>query len=140
MKAAALVFLLASAARLAAETDPNDPDAFVPQTNLRKEIHAIYPYEPAAQAPAPAAPVLSPKPSPTSHPDFSEAGPSSPRATRRLNRLNAAIVQEEAEARSAAVARKLGIGLSTVPLGGGWRAGVATAFYIPVMVGVGIAW
>jgi hypothetical protein len=139
MKAAALVFVLASAARLAAETDPSDPDAFVPQTNLRKEIHAIYRYEAAAKAPAPAAPVLSPKPSPTLHPDFSEGSPA-PRDTRRINRLNAAIVQEEADARSAAVARKLGIGLSTVPLGDGWRAGVATAFYVPVMVGLGVAW
>ena len=57
-----------------------------------------------------------------------------------MNELHRAVVQEAAEARSAAIASKLGIGLSTVSLGGRWQAGVATAFYIPVMAGIGFAW
>ena len=62
------------------------------------------------------------------------------RSARQMNELHRAVVQEAAEARSAAIASKLGIGLSTVSLGGRWQAGVATAFYIPVMAGIGFAW
>ncbi|HEY1764290.1 MAG TPA: hypothetical protein VGF85_05155 [Opitutaceae bacterium] len=141
MKAIAWIALIIFPALLAAEADPNDPDALVPVTNLQKEIHAIYRYEPHPRPYTPKPPpFLVPKESAPARPDFDQTPPAEPRNVREMRRLDAAIVQEKADARKAEVAKNLGIGLQTVPLGGPWYAGAATAFYIPVLVDVGFHW
>jgi hypothetical protein len=140
MKATVLIFLFAFPAALAAQIDPSDPDAFVPATNLRKEIHAIYRYEPQAATPAPAAPFLAPRPAAPAQTDFVESAPVQPQNSREMNRLAGVIVQEQVDAKAALVAKNLGIGLVGVPLGRHWFVGAATAFYIPVMIGIGASW
>lgn len=140
MKAIVWFALIASPALLAAETDPNDPDAFVPATNLRKEIHSIYRYEAQPHPHPPRAPIFAPKASEPAQPDFADAAPVENGNSRAMRRLGAAIVQEKNDAHNAMVAKNLGIGVWSTPIGGGWHAGVATAFYIPVFVGIGLSW
>ena len=65
---------------------------------------------------------------------------SAPRDSRKMDDLHASLAQEKADARSAAIASKLGIGVSSVHLGGNLVAGVATVFYIPIAVGIGFSW
>jgi len=57
-----------------------------------------------------------------------------------MNRLNEAIVQERADARAALVASRLGIGVSSVRVGRYFSVGAATAFYLPVEVGLSVIW
>ncbi len=140
MKPATLAFLLLSASPLVASSGADDPQSFVPQTDIRKEIHSIYRYEPSARVTPPPPPFLARVANPPEPLEISEPAPEPLRSARQMNELHRAIVQEAADARSAAIASKLGIGVSTVSLGGRWRAGAATAFYIPVMVGIGFAW
>jgi hypothetical protein len=140
MKPVAWVFLLVCAAPLVAATGSDDAEAVEPHTDMRKEIHAIYRYEPSARVTPPPAPFLAHPTAEADRHEISEPAPAPLRDTRSMNELHRAIVQEEADARSAAIASKLGIGVSTVSLGGRWKAGVATAFYIPVMVGIGFSW
>ena len=140
MKAIAWIALIALPALLAAETDPNDPDAFAPATNIRKEIHSVYRYVPQAHPLPPTAPIFVAKAAEVPRQDFVDAAPLENGNSRTMRRLGVAIAQEKTDARNAMVAKNLGIGLWTKPIGGGWFAGAATAFYIPVFVGVGISW
>jgi hypothetical protein len=57
-----------------------------------------------------------------------------------MNHLHEAVLREQADARAAMVASRLGIGVSSVHLGRYLVAGAATAFYIPVAIGVGVTW
>ncbi len=140
MKTAAWVLLLVSAAPFAVAGGADDPDSSVPQTDIKKELRSIYRYEPSTRVAAPAAPFLAHTPAEPAHLEISEPAPEPLRTARQMNELHRAIVEETAEARSAAIASRLGIGVSSVSLGGRWQAGVATVFYIPVMAGIGFSW
>jgi len=140
VKAAALLLLFASAAALAAGED-RDPAAAVPKTDIRREALSLYKYEPHAGAPAPLPPFLAHEtPPPPPSPSLIDAAPSDLRRPHMMNRLNEAIVQERADARAALVASRLGIGVSSVRVGRYFSVGAATAFYLPVEVGLSVIW
>ena len=140
MKPAALVFLLLSGVPLVAFAGADGSQASYPQTDIKKELRSLYRYEPSARVTPPAAPFLARASEGPARLEIAEPAPEPLRDTRQMNTLHRAVVQEAADARTAAIASTLGIGLSTVSLGGRWQAGVATAFYIPVMAGIGFTW
>jgi|CZKI01.1.fsa_nt_gi hypothetical protein len=139
MKPAAFVLLLVSAVAVAAGED-RDPGAVVPQTDIRKEAVSFYKYDPRARVPSPLPPFLAREAPPPPGQSLVNSAPSDLRKPHVLNRLHAAVLREQADARTALVASRLGIGVSSVRVGGPLVAGVATAFYIPVAVGIGFSW
>jgi hypothetical protein len=101
---------------------------------------SMYKYEPNKIEPAPQAPLLAPRVSETGGQVIMAPARSALRDSRKMDDLHASLAQEKADARSAAIASKLGIGVSSVHLGGNLVAGVATVFYIPIAVGIGFSW
>jgi hypothetical protein len=139
MKSAVLLFLFVSAAPWAAAGGDSDPGAY-PQTDIRREILSVYRYEAPAKDPGPATPFLTPKAIQAASQEILAPAPTTLRDARRLNNLRAAVVQQEADARSAAIASRLGIGVRSVQVGRHLVAGAATVFYVPVAVGIGVIW
>jgi len=58
----------------------------------------------------------------------------------KLNELHARIVQSQADARQAAVAAELGIGVSSVPIGDHFALAAATVFHIPITIAGVVTW
>jgi hypothetical protein len=139
MKLVALILLFASTAAFAAGQDGN-PDAVVQETNVRKEILSAYKFDPQPGVQSRPAPFLAHDASRTESPDLVNAAPSSLADSKAMNHLHEAVLREQADARAAMVASRLGIGVSSVHLGRYLVAGAATAFYIPVAIGVGVTW
>jgi len=134
-----LSLLLAATAASAAGGD-DGPAASTARTDIQKEIIAPYRYLPhPAEAPLPA-PFIARAPSPRLRPRLADAVPASSREPRSMSHLNAAILREETKAGNDLVARRLGIGVTRVPLGMGLALAVPTAFYVPVGIGLGFAW
>jgi len=138
MKSAASLLLFVSAAACAAAGSDPDPGAY-PHTDIRREILSVYRYEATAKEPPPVIPLPARRLVQAASQEVLAPAPA-PRDTRKMNALRAAIVQEEADARSAASASRLGIGVRSVQLGRHLVAGAATVFYIPVAVGIGAIW
>ncbi len=104
------------------------------------EIQSVYKFEPHAWVAPPKAPFLAHEPSQPEVREISESPAPALSESRVMNRLHAAIVQEHADARAAMVASRLGIGVSSVRMGKNFALGAASAFYIPVAVGVSVVW
>jgi hypothetical protein len=139
LKSAAIALLFASTAALAAGDDGNSCGS-IPQTDIRLEIQSVYKFEPHAWVSSPPAPFLAHEASQPDLHDIVESPPPALSESRVMNRLHAAVVQERANSRAAMVASRLGIGVSSVRLGRYFALGAATAFYIPVAVGVSVVW
>ena len=139
VRPAALVVLLASTVALVAGED-RDPGAVIPKVGIRREILSPYKFVPHPAESSSPAPFLAREPSSTGDQRLATPAASDFREPRVMSRLDAAILREQADAREARVASRLGIGVSSVRLGRHLVLGAATAFYIPVAVGLGVAW
>jgi hypothetical protein len=139
MGPAALAVLVASATALAAGDDSYSGPVY-PSTDMRREILSPYRYVPHPVEPSPPAPFLAKRPPPPGDQRLAEPAQSDLREPHVLNRLDAALLREQSDARAARVASRLGIGVSSVRLGKHVVLGAATAFYVPVGVGLGIVW
>lgn len=139
MGPAALAVLVASATTLAAGDD-SDSGAVFPSTDMRREILSPFKYVPHPVEPPPPAPFLAKRPPPPGDKRLAVAAQSDLREPHVLSRLDAAVLREQSDARAARVASRLGIGVSSVRLGKHVVLGAATAFYVPVGVGLGIVW
>jgi hypothetical protein len=139
MKPVALVLLFASAAASAAAGN-RDCGAAVPQTEIRKATLSFFKYEPHARVPSPLPPFMAHETPPPPGQDLVNAAPSDLRAPHALSHLHAAILRERADARTALVASRLGIGVSSARVGRSIAVGAATAFYVPVAVGLSVVW
>jgi hypothetical protein len=135
----AIAVLLTATAALAPGEEV-DTGAAPPKTDIRKEILAPYRFVPHDAAPELPAPFLAPPAPASGNQRLSMPAPSEFREPRMLNQLDAAILREQAGARDARMASRLGIGASTVRVGKHVVLGAATAFYVPVGVGLGIVW
>lgn len=58
----------------------------------------------------------------------------------KFGELHGKVVRSQADTRQAAVAAKLGIGISSVPIGNHFAVAAATAFHIPIAVAGVVAW
>ncbi len=139
VRPAALAVLVASAAALA-PGDDSDSGAAFPSTDMRREILSPYKYVPHPVEPSPPAPFLAKRAPPPGDQRLAEPAQSDLRGPHVLNRLDAAVLREQSDARAARVASRLGIGVSSVHLGKHVVLGAATAFYVPVGIGLGIVW
>jgi len=140
MKLVALFLLLAPTLAPAAGGD-RDPGASIPQTDIRREILAPYRFVQHQEHPAPPAPIfLAREPTPPESQDLFRLPPSDIRGPHVMNRLDEAVLRERAGARAAMVASRLGIGVESVRVARRLAIGAATAFYVPVAVGIGVVW
>lgn len=133
-----LVLLVSSTVALAAGEDDGS-DYVIPHTDFRQVIlseHKFVPHPEGQFPPTPSARQEAPRPA---IPDLVNAAPDIHKQG-VMNHLDSVLLQEEADARSAAVASKLGIGVRSVQVGRYLVAGAATVFYFPVAVGIGFAW
>ena len=133
-----LVLLAASTVALAAGED-NGSDYVIPHTDFRQVIvseHKFVPHPAPKSSQAPSAKQEPPRPAIQ---DLVNAAPDIHKQA-VMNHLDSVLLQEDADARSAAMASKLGIGVRSVHVGKYLVAGAATVFYIPVAVGIGFAW
>lgn len=133
-----LVLLAVSAVSLAAGED-NGSDYVIPHTDFRRVLQSEYKFVPHPAGQSQPAPSVKQETSRPAIPDLVNAAPDAHRQ-RVMNHLDPVLLQEEADARSAAMASKLGIGVQSVHVGRYLVAGAATVFYIPVAVGIGFAW
>jgi hypothetical protein len=134
-----VILLLAPAVAVAAGED-RDPGAPVPQAGVRKEILSFYKYDPRARVPSSLPPFMARETPPPTGQNLVNAGTSDLREPHVLNHLHTVVLREQADSRAALVASRLGIGVSSVRAGKSLVAGAATAFYIPVAIGIGISW
>jgi len=142
---APLLILIASAGSLAA-ADDSDSGPVEVHSDFRKLLLSEYKFVPSPETVAPAAPLLfapgfQPQPA-AAEPDNADVvimAPYNVREIVKMNTLHADIVQERADARTAAVMNKLGVGLHVAPVGKTYFY-VATAFYMPFAAGFGFSW
>ena len=142
---AALIFLIAAAGVLAAKEDV-DPAKAVPATDIRREILSEFKFVPSQAAPAPHKSSLARGPTlPQSQllgaeiPDIVRMAPYTVHESLKMEELHQDILNSQSEARTDALMSKMGIGLHEAAIGK-LHFFTATVFYIPIVVGVGIAW
>jgi hypothetical protein len=144
MKLPALALLIASACPLVVAGDP-DPEPGVPPTDVRRQILLEFKYTGPPGNSAPAAPAM---PDAAARKRTAVAKPVDPalvtmepfevRETSKADALHADFLRQKADARTAGVMSKLGIGVHVVPVGPvGFYA--VTVFHIPIAVGFGIS-
>jgi hypothetical protein len=144
MRAAFLLLTSAAAGSLAAAEDTGGDDTS-PHTDVRRQILSEIKYNAPAENPAPAAPFLSatatqPRaPDEPADPDLLQMAPFTVQETVKTERLHGAFLQQKADARTAAMMNKLGVGVHVASAGGVYVY-AATLFYIPFAVGGGFAW
>jgi hypothetical protein len=145
MRLAPLLILIASVSPLAA-ADDSDGGPAEAHSDFRKLLLSEYKFVPSPETVAPPAPLLFSRgfqPQPVvPEPDNADVvimAPYNVREIVKMNTLHADIIQERANARTAAVMDKLGVGLHVAPVGKTYFY-VATAFYIPFTAGFGFSW
>ena len=144
MRFAALVLLLACNGRIDAVGGP-DTGSDVPHTNIRKELLSEYKYLVPPKDQTISGPIVSdasttPQISAPAPPnlDVVKMAPFTVREGAKMDSLHADIVRQKVNARTDAIASKLGIGVHIAPMGPvGFYA--VTVFYIPIVVGFGFS-
>lgn len=142
---AALIFLIASTGVLAGEKEA-DSDTAVPATNIRREILSEFRFVPSQAAPVPHKSTLARGPTLPKSQTLAYAGadivrmaPYTVHESLKMEELHQDILNEQADAHTADLMKKMGIGLHEAPIGK-VHFFTATVFYIPIIVGVGIDW
>jgi hypothetical protein len=140
MRFGALLLLAVSAGPLAIAADPDGA-----QTEVRRQLLTEFKYVASPKDPVVSAPFLADStarlPSVAAEPpgpDVVRMAPYTVRQTVKMDELHTAILHEQADARTAAMMAKLGVGLHVVPVGKAYLY-AATVFYIPFAVGAGFS-
>jgi hypothetical protein len=139
VRACIISILIACASRLAAADDPA-PEAA--HTDIRQELLSEFKFvAPEKEVPL-SPPFLSgsarPVPASAASGDVVTLAPFTVREMVRMETLHADIMKEKADARTAAVMSKLGVGLHVAPVGP-VAFYAATIFYIPFVAGFAIS-
>jgi hypothetical protein len=144
MRFAALSLLLGSICPLTAAGTPDDVTGARP-TGIRNELLSEYKFEAPAKRLTQPITVMTNASTPsqtlTTTPqdtDLVQMAPYTVRETANMDALHSDIVAQRANARTAAMTRKLGIGVHFAPMGPVGLYAV-TVFYIPIQVGFGIS-
>ena len=142
MRACIISILIASASGLAAAEDPGPA---TPHTDIRQELLSEFKFVAPRKEVLPTAPFLSgsaqPVPPLAAGPgsgDTVTLAPFTVREMVRMETLHADLLKEKADARTAAVMSKLGVGLHVAPVGP-VAFYAATIFYIPFAAGFAIS-
>jgi hypothetical protein len=142
VRACIVPILIASVSLLSAA---DDPGAGAPHTDVRKELLSEFKFVPPQKEVARPAPFLTASAQPvatsaaeTGNGELVTLAPFTVREMVRMETLHADILQEKADARTAAVMSKLGIGLHVAPVGP-VAFYAATLFYIPFAAGFAIS-
>jgi hypothetical protein len=134
-----ILFLIAASGAIAAG-DPGS-DAGAQRTDIRRELLSEFKYAPPQKDPSAPPPIVSPvQATQAAEPgaDIVVMAPFTVRETVRMEKLHSDLMQEKAEARTAAIMTKLGVGVHVLPAGPMYFY-AATIFYIPFAVGGGIS-
>jgi hypothetical protein len=144
MRLVALSLLVGSICPLVAVGAPSDVTDTL-ATNIRGELLSEYKFEAPPKDPVQPAPFVT---NTSTQPPILPATPQDPnlvrmapfivRETAKMDALHAEVVAQEANARTEAITRRLGIGIHVAPMGPvGFYA--VTAFYIPIQIGFGFS-
>lgn len=144
MKRSALLLLAVAASPPAADAQAwADPDAA--HAEVRTQLLSEFKYEPVQKGRPPSSPVLAhPLKSalvdvPVAAPDVVRMEPYTVRDSLRMEALRADLLQQKADAKTAMVMDRLGIGVHAAQVGPA-VAYVATVFYIPFTAGISLSW
>jgi hypothetical protein len=140
-----LLILIASVSPLAAADDSKN-GSVDSHSDFRRLLLSEYKFVPSPEnlapvPPLPYSPGFQPQPivPDSDNADLVVMAPYNVREIVKMNTLHTDIIQQRADARTAAMMTKLGVGLHVAPVGKVYFY-VATAFYIPFTAGFGFSW